>query len=82
MFGQKMRAFYVDEIDGRGISSTFLRSFYVRRSQKHKKTVKSSVFLCFLGSACVKAVHKHDKHGPRARVVKSGDMNKDPVRDF
>jgi len=35
------------------------RSFYASKSQKHKKTVKSSLsFLRFLGFVCVKAAHK------------------------
>jgi len=36
----------------------FTHSFYSSRSQKHKKTVNSSVFFALLGSAHVKALYK------------------------
>ncbi len=54
-----MRTFYIDEIDGRyQFDQPFTSSFFARRSQKRKKTVKLSVFIVHLGSACVQGVIK------------------------
>ena len=51
------------------ISPTFMNSFYTRRSQKRKKTVKSSCFVLLLGSVWVKAVCKHvDKIDPMSTL--------------
>jgi len=43
---------------GVNLTNMFMSSFYPCRYQKHKKTVKSSVSFCTLGSSCVKADHK------------------------
>jgi hypothetical protein len=44
---------------GSGVDFTYMStSFYIRRSQKFKKTVKLSVSFCALGSAQVNATRK------------------------
>jgi len=47
-------------LKSRGVDFTnmFTQSFYAQRSQKRKKTVKSSVSFALLGSPCIKAALK------------------------
>jgi len=50
----------LDEIDTWGqFHQHFTQSFYVRRSQRHKNTVKPSVFFALLESARVQACPKN-----------------------
>ena len=56
---------------GVNFTNMFTHSFYARRSQKRKKLHNLTVFLALLGSASVKAAHKHvDEIDPRRRKVR------------
>ena len=51
--------------------NVFTHSFCACRSWKHKKLVDLTVFFALLGSACIKAAHKHvDEIDPRSSSSK------------
>ena len=52
----------------------FTCSFYMHRAQKHNKTVKSSSFYSLLGSAHIKAKHKHVDEMERAVNMEYGNI--------